>query len=107
MNTQDWDPVVLNKTNKEHIKNTTNNTQIPYEIDDKIDVTPKISLSNSLLIQKARTNKKLTQSQIANKINIDINTYKKYENGQTKPEYSILVKLEKVLNIKLNKKKTQ
>ena len=38
---------------------------------------------------------------------IKFKIYKKYENGSINPAYNILVKIEKVLNIKLNKKKTQ
>ena len=107
MDAQDWKQVVFYKTNKETTKNKQTNTSVPQEKDSEIKVAPKISLSNSLLIQKARIAMKLSQSQVANKINIDANTYKKYECGKTNPEYSVLVKLERVLNVKLNKKKTQ
>ena len=106
MNNQDWEPVILNKTNKEVTKKPDNSSN-SYTTDDIPVSAPKISLSNSLLIQKGRSAKKLTQAQVAKQLNIDVNLYKKYENGSINPAYNILVKIEKILNIKLNKKKTQ
>ena len=79
----------------------------PDEKEDIIEIAPKISLSNSLLIQKSRLNKKYTQSEVAKLLNIDVNIYKKYESGKITPNYNYLVKLEKILNVKLNKKKSQ
>ena len=107
MNNQDWEPVIFNKTNKEVKKKRDNSSISSYTTDDIPETTPKISLSNSLLIQKGRSVKKLSQAQVAKQLNIDVNLYKKYENGSINPAYNILVKIEKVLNIKLNKKKTQ
>lgn len=107
MNNQDWEPVIFNKINKEVKKKPDNSSISSYTTDDIPETTPKISLSNSLLIQKGRTIKKLSQAQVAKQLNIDVNLYKKYENGSINPAYNILVKIEKVLNIKLNKKKTQ
>ena len=106
MNNQDWEPVIFNKSNKETTKKTDNSSN-SYTTDDMIEAVPKISLSNSLLIQKGRSAKKLAQAQVAKQLNIDVNLYKKYENGSINPAYNILVKIEKILNIKLNKKKTQ
>tara|TARA_B100000927_G_C16165137_1_gene349042 strand:+ start:107 stop:427 length:321 start_codon:yes stop_codon:yes gene_type:complete len=106
MNNQDWEPVIFNKTNKE-VKKKQDNSSNSYTTDDIPETTPKISLSNSLLIQKGRSVKKFTQAQVAKQLNIDVNLYKKYENGSIIPAYNILVKIEKVLNIKLNKKKIQ
>ena len=106
MNNQDWEPVIFSKANKE-VTIKPDNSSNSYTIDDIPETAPKISLSNSLLIQKGRSAKKLAQSQVAKQLNIDVNLYKKYENGSINPAYNILVKIEKVLNIKLNKKKTQ
>ena len=106
MNNQDWEPVIFNKTNKE-VKKKQDNSSNSYTTDDIPETAPKISLSNSLLIQKGRSVKKFTQAQVAKQLNIDVNLYKKYENGSINPAYNILVKIEKVLNIKLNKKKIQ
>ena len=84
MNNQDWEPVIFNKTNKE-VKKQDNSSNF-YTTDDIPETTPKISLSNSLLIQKGRSVKKFTQAQVAKQLNIDVNLYKKYENGSKNPE---------------------
>ena len=110
MENQDWTPIVFNKNNKnnkENQKSKINNTLSLDEKEDIIEIAPKISLSNSLLIQKSRLNKKYTQSEVAKLLNIDVNIYKKYESGKITPNYNYLVKLEKILNVKLNKKKSQ
>ena len=97
MDKQDWEPVIFNKTNKNSRKDKPKNTSTSYNKNDTDDIpeaAPKISLSN-------------TQAQVAKLLNIDVNLYKKYENGSINPMHNILVKIEKALNIKLNKKKIQ
>ena len=102
---QNWEPVIFNKKNTKSNKNTKLNNNI-NDIDNEVNHLPeKISLSNSLLIQKGRLNNKLTQKELAKKINIDVSILKNYEIGKTHPDYNILCKLEKILKIKLNKKK--
>ena len=66
-----------------------------------------ISLDNRLIIQKARLAHKLTQKQLAQKLNVDEKTIKNYENGLAVPELKIMCKLENILKVSLNKKKKQ
>jgi len=100
---QDWEPVVFHKK--------TNNNEITKEVkkneEDFIEKKAVISVNNSKLIQQARMNKKMTQQQLAQKINKDQKTIQLYESGKTAPEYNVMCKIEKVLGIKLNKKKSQ
>ena len=105
---QDWDTVVLKKTPKNNTtsnKKTTSNTNTHYEED--IENKPKISLNNSKLIQIGRTDANLTQKQLAQKLSIDSNIIQDYESGKTAPDYKIMCRLEKILKISLNKKKSQ
>lgn len=105
---QDWEPVVLNKsksTSNNIINNSTNNKINTSE--EEIKVNPTVSLSNSLLIQKARTQLKLSQKNLAQKINVDSKIIQGYESGKIVPEVKLMVKLEKILKVKLNKKKSQ
>lgn len=105
---QDWDPIVLNKsksTSNNIINNSTNNKINTSE--EEIKVNPTVSLSNSLLIQKARTQLKLSQKNLAQKINVDSKIIQGYESGKIVPEVKLMVKLEKILKVKLNKKKSQ
>jgi len=104
---QDWDQVVFNtKNNTLNNKKEADDNSKKY-IEDEIEKKPTISLSNSKLIQQARTMKKLTQQQLAQKINKDQKTIQLYESGKTFPEYSVMCKIEKILCIKLNKKQNQ
>ena len=53
---QDWEPVILKKTNTTSKSNTNTKINNDFTMDDEIK--PTVSLSNSLLIQKARMAKK-------------------------------------------------
>ena len=103
-NFQDWEPVVFNK------KNTTEkkpNIKILDNEDDEIKKQVRISSSNSKLIQQARAVKKISQKDLANKINKDVKTIQMYESGKGVPELGVMLKIEKALGIKLNKKQKQ
>lgn len=106
---QDWEPVIFNTSKKSNsTSNSNKDTNIKAVIEE--DVPEKktvISLSNSKLIQQARQLKKMTQQQLAQKINKDQKTIQLYESGKIIPEYNIMCKIEKTLGIKLNKKKSQ
>tara|TARA_Y100000591_G_scaffold311511_1_gene314977 strand:- start:1907 stop:2236 length:330 start_codon:yes stop_codon:yes gene_type:complete len=103
---QDWETVRFTKkqSNLSVDKNKQNNQKY---VEDEIEKKPTISLSNSKLIQGARTAKKMTQQQLAQKINKDQKTIQLYESGKTAPDYAVMCKIEKALGIKLNKKKNQ
>jgi putative transcription factor len=101
---QDWEPVVLNNTKKDNIEKK---NIVKENVDDIIEKKNTVSLSNSLLIQKSRINKKLSQKDLAQKLNIDSKIIQSYECGKAIPEFNIMIKLEKILGIKLNKKKNQ
>ena len=103
---QDWKTVRFTKKqpNLSVDENKQNNQKY---VDDEIEKKPTISLSNSKLIQQARTAKKMTQKQLAQKLSIDSNIIQDYESGKTAPDYAVMCKIEKALGIKLNKKKNQ
>ena len=102
---QDWEPVILKKTNITSKSNTNTKINNDFTMDDEIK--PTVSLSNSLLIQKARMAKKMSQKELAQKLNIDSKIIQTYESGKAIPEHKLMIKLEKILNVKLNKKKSQ
>ena len=105
---QDWETVRFTKNiSSSTDKNKQNNQKKYVEDGDEVEKKPTISLSNSKLIQKARTAKKMTQQQLAQKINKDQKTIQLYESGKTAPDYAVMCKIEKALGIKLNKKKNQ
>lgn len=104
---QDWEPVVLKKTNTNKDVNTKQNTNNSDNMEVEVEIKPTVSLSNSLLIQKARMGKKMSQKELAQRINIDSKIIQLYESGKVVPNVKLMIKLEKILNIKLNKKKSQ
>lgn len=55
----------------------------------------------SLKVQRRRQELKLTQKELALKINKNVNVIQEIENGTAKYDRSVLNKLERVLNIKL------
>ena len=63
-----------------------------------------VNKSVSQEIIKARSALKMKQKDLANKINVPVQTIQKYENGQAQPEINILKKLERVLKCKLTGK---
>ena len=64
--------------------------------------TVKKSISEE--IRNNRTKLGLKQKDLANKINVPIQTIQQYENGKIQTDIKILLKLEKVLKCKLTGK---
>ena len=99
MEHQDWKPVVLN--NSKTLKKGGNNVIKSNKNEDEDEKPPpKISLSNSLLIQQSRLALKLTQKQLAQKLNVECSIIQKYENGTINPDPNMLCKLRNILKIK-------
>lgn len=57
-----------------------------------------------LAIQKARIEKKMTQSDLAKQMNERIQVVQEYENGKAVPNQAVLAKMEKILGVKLRGK---
>lgn len=64
----------------------------------------KVSTDVKVAIQKARLAAKLSQAQLAQKINEKEQVVKEYENGKAIPNQQVLGKLERVLGVKLRGK---
>lgn len=103
-NFQDWEPVVFKKNVSSEKKTS---VKILDNEDDEIKKQVTISSSNSKLIQQARLLKKISQKDLANEINKDVKTIQRYESGKAVPERGVMLKIEKALGIKLNKKQKQ
>ena len=104
MEHQDWTPVVFKKTNYNK-KKVLHKPKITEE--DDYNEPIKISSTNIKLIQEGRKLKKMNQKDLASAINKDVKIIKLYESGKAVPDTQIMSKIEKVLGIKLNKKKKQ
>lgn len=107
-NHQDWDTVVLNKKPKStNIKKNNSSANTVINNDDEPEKQNFISLSNSRTIQQARNDEGFSQKQLANKLNVEQKLIQLYECGKVVPDNKIMIKLEKILKIKLDKSKKQ
>ena len=100
MNHQDWTPVVIKKTK------TVVTTKINNKSDNDLDEIEKktnISLDNRLIIQKARLIHKLSQKQLAQKINVNPIIINEIESGKALYNGQHIGKLKRLLNIKMEK----
>ena len=113
---QDLKPIVLRKSGKEKEKfqrkrgeTTTivksNKQQIKKDLDDNLDTfkVDKVSHSLKIQIQKARTASKMTQKELAQKVNVTQSVIQSYENGTAVPNAQVLQKLRRILKVKLIK----
>ena len=104
MEHQDWTPVILKKSHNSGNK-MRNKPQISEEDDFKTEI--KISTQNCKLIQQGRLSKGMKQIDLAKAINKKVETVQSYESGKATPDFRIMSAIERVLGIKLNKKKKQ
>ena len=89
-------------------KTNNNNSQLrkpikqPNLMDDDVQKPIKqVGKDISLKVQRRRQELKMTQKELALKINKNVSIIQEIENGNAKYDRSILNKLERVLNIKL------
>ena len=107
MEIQDWKPVTFVKKNTKPInkkKNTISN--IYSKVDNtEIAIIKKVKLSVSRVISKKRTELKISQKELAIKLNVKPEIIISYENGKAIPNGHLLNKLQKILGIYLSGKK--
>ena len=87
---QDWEPVILTK------KNVTKTS-----VYNEVAAVREMSFSIQKAIQQARLQCKMSQKELAKKLNIDIGVIISYENGKAVPNNAFIAKIETVLNTKL------
>ena len=87
-----------NKQNSQHKKTA----KQPNLLEDDVPKPIKmVSKDISLKVQRRRQELKLTQKELALKINKNVSVIQEIENGTAKYDRSVLNKLERVLSIKL------
>ena len=77
---------------------------------DSDDPDPKqlgsnISLDLRMQIQKARTAKKISQKELAQRLNVKSDLINQYEAGKVKPDNRIIQKMGNILGVKFTSKK--
>lgn len=105
---QDWEPVILKKnikkTNSQSIISNNNPISSIKIYNDDDDVNPEIipktvTLDYGKKIQQARNTLKITQKELAQKLNITVDIIKKYESGEGIKNSNIITKINRFLNI--------
>jgi putative transcription factor len=101
---QDTTNIVWRKhTTEKKVENSSGKKIIKLENENEELSHSKISSNVRMEIQKARVAKKMTQKELANKINEKVEVIQSYENGKAIPDNRILQKLRRVLGIRLKK----
>ena len=54
-------------------------------------------------LRKERENKNITQTEMANLINVPVSTYRNYENTTRQPDFETLINISKALNVSIDK----
>ena len=117
---QDWNNVVFKKkqsttlTNedirqsnyktKQRVVNNSNNSvngQKLYKLDNETESfeVKKVSLSLSRQIQQARLSNKITQKELAQRINVSNKIINDYESGKAIPDNAVKMKIQRALGI--------
>tara|TARA_Y100000389_G_scaffold204956_1_gene261232 strand:+ start:14541 stop:14873 length:333 start_codon:yes stop_codon:yes gene_type:complete len=94
---QDWNTIVFNNKPKTNTDNKQQfNSQLPNQ-HKKLEPPKELAKQ----IQQARTANNLTQKQIAQQLQLTVNTYNLWESGRTIPTNLEIARIEKLLKIKL------
>ena len=113
MSHQDWTPVVFNKNKKSDKKsNDCGNAQPStsslsnvgiYKAanDDEMKKTKYVSKSTSQAIMSARSEKKMTQKELAQKCNMDVSIINEIERGTCVYNATHVNKIQSVLGVKI------
>uniref|UniRef100_A0A6C0J985 HTH cro/C1-type domain-containing protein n=1 Tax=viral metagenome TaxID=1070528 RepID=A0A6C0J985_9ZZZZ len=112
MDYNDTKPVILTKNkNKTHSqvskvmsKNFSSSGKKKVDPADELPKQQFIGKDIGKIIQQTRLNKKLSQKDLACKMNMDSKMIQKYENGTAERNGNILNKLGKILGVKLTGK---
>lgn len=120
MDCQDWTPVVLGKkkkqqpkkgelgaesfrnasggTNKQHASNASKKVE-----EDELPKVKKLDNDFGKRLQQARCAKKMTQKDLAQKINEKQKVVQDYETGKAIPNHTVINKMERALGARLRK----
>lgn len=104
---QDWETIVLKKTNLSSNSNTSaetssrSNKHNNNKDDNEIEKPKKVSTELKIAIQQARMSKKITQKQLATMMCCQPSLINQYESGKVIPNNAFISKLEQKLGAKL------
>jgi transcriptional regulator with XRE-family HTH domain len=70
---------------------------------EEIDKVYVVAERRPLNMKIARIKRGLTQREVADAVGVTQATYSRMENGVTRPDYNVLVKISKVLDVSVNR----
>ena len=100
--TRDTKEIYIGSAYKNQNKNRNTSYIKPKKEDEEPKLIKLVTKEISLTVQRRRQELKLSQKDLAMKINKNITIIQDIENGKAKYDRNILNKLEKVLNCKIN-----
>ena len=110
MRDQDWTPVVFKKKSKDE-KDKPNSTPSTSSLsnvgiykaasDDEMKKTKYVSKNTSQAIMNARSEKKMTQKELAQKCNMDVSIINEIERGTCVYNATHVNKIQSVLGVKI------
>ena len=108
MEHQDWKTVILTKKRvytPEETKAYEEKQKLKLEKkkaeENEVKAPPKVNFELKKAIMQARIAKKMSQKDLATRLNVPVNSIAGYENGKIIPNNAFIVKIEKVLGTKL------
>ena len=107
MEHQDWHQIKWDKKIPEKVvtaKSSSNEQDSKFKkLDNETENFKHKTISKNIskAIQKARLKEKLSQKALAQKINVKPQVITEYEAGKAMPSHQLLMKMQKVLNVKL------
>ena len=108
MDGQDWKPIVMNKKKiiKKNVKQNENLQRInKIENETENFNHKKLDISFKKAFQQARLKEKLSQKDLASRLNVKPSVINSYENGTCIPNNNFISSLERILKCKLPKVK--
>jgi ribosome-binding protein aMBF1 (putative translation factor) len=105
MDHQDWKPVVLRKSKPKPQPKLQSSGHKQFtkldNNDEDIEAPKYLSYEFRQQLQKARCSKKMSQKDLANRINEQTSIVSGYENGKMVPQSRILIKINRILGTRL------
>jgi putative transcription factor len=109
MDNQDWKPLTFHKQPPKSNKTQNQLQQKGTKLDNENEnfTHKKLDTSFKVAMQKARLNAKVTQKDLATRLNVKSTVINSYENGSCVPNNDFIVKIERILKCKLPRGKIQ
>ena len=107
--TQDWKPVIFRKKTATQVQNSRRAellvSQRSKNVADTTDCGSRATVSKAMAnqIAQARTAKKMTQKELATKLNMPVKVVQQYESGKAVPNGAIINKLNRALSIRIQR----